>query len=113
MPKPSGPALAALLVEAALLATAACTAGVVPGHAGSDIGALLAGPDSAAAARAAEAVVADSFFAAIARFDYGALERAVTPGFELEEDTLRLSGPQFAVLLKTRWRRRRCTARVA
>lgn len=63
--------------------------------------ASVSAADSAAAARAVEAVVADSFFAAVARFDAAAITRAVTPAFELEEDTLRLTGPSFVTLVRS------------
>jgi hypothetical protein len=56
--------------------------------------------DSAAVARAIEHVVTDSFFGAITSFDFAQLLRAVTPGFELAEDTLRFSGPAFVEYLR-------------
>ena len=59
----------------------------------------LTSADSVAAARAAEAAVRERFFGALARFDYAGLRGAVTPSFELEEDSLRLSADQFASLL--------------
>jgi hypothetical protein len=51
--------------------------------------------------RAVEAAVTDSFFRAIERFDYPALRRAVTPDFELVEDTLRLGIDQFVEIVRS------------
>ena len=51
--------------------------------------------------RAVEAAVTDSFFRAIERFDYPALRRAVTPDFELVEDTLRLGIDEFVELVRS------------
>lgn len=84
---------------AGLIAVSACTrVGTAPQ--GSHSLSTRAAPDSIAAALAVERVVADSFFAAITRYDFPQLLRAVTPSFELEEDTLRLSGPAFVEFLR-------------
>lgn len=83
-----------LLVSA--IGFSACASRNGSGHAAMP----LAGADSTAAARAVEAVVRDSFFRAIARSDYAGMGRALAPGFELDEDTLRLSGEQFVALVQ-------------
>jgi hypothetical protein len=48
---------------------------------------------------AVHSVITDQFFGSISAFDYDALRRSVTPGFELVEDTLRLTMDGFIELL--------------
>ena len=55
---------------------------------------------AAQAARNAEAAIRDGLYAAVARYDYAAIRRGLTPTFELEEDSLRLSGEQFIGLVR-------------
>jgi ketosteroid isomerase-like protein len=82
-------------VLAGVLAAACTSAGMgVPATPGAAAG-------DPAAARAVEAVVADSFFGAIARSDYDGILRALTPTYELNEDTLRLTGPRFVALVRS------------
>jgi hypothetical protein len=81
------------LLAAALL-VCACTSGSSAARS-----ALSESPDRATV-RAVEAVVRDSLFAAITRYDYDALRRALTPEFELDEDTLRLSREQLIALIR-------------
>jgi len=85
--------ISSCLLAAALLASA-CASGSTPAR--SNPAANL----DAATARAVESVVRDSLFAAITRYDYDAIRRALTPGFELDEDTLRLSREQLIELVR-------------
>lgn len=55
---------------------------------------------SPAVHRLVEAAVTDTFFGAIAHFDYAALRRSVTPDFELVEDTLRLTTEGFVDFIR-------------
>jgi len=61
---------------------------------------MPSGADSTAAARAVEGVLQQRFFGAVARYDYAGVRGAVTPAFELTEDTLRLSADQFLGLVR-------------
>ena len=79
-----------LLAAGAVLAAACASAGRSAG----------AG-DANADRRAVEEALQQDFFGAISRFDYAGLERAVTPGFELLEDTARMSLPQFRAFLQS------------
>jgi hypothetical protein len=60
----------------------------------------VASPPSPQVRQAVEAAVTDSLFGAISRFDFAALRRAVTPDFELVEDTLRLTIDGFVGLIR-------------
>lgn len=48
-----------------------------------------------------ERAVSDSLFGSISRFDYESLRRAVTPDFELVEDTVRMRIEDLVALVRT------------
>jgi hypothetical protein len=81
----------------------AAAIGLAVGYAACAAHGILAAPtaaDSTAAARTIEAVVQDSALGAITRHDYDQLRRAVTPDFQLNEDTLRAGLDQLIALVK-------------